>query len=211
MWHGHGLGLHAALAEATQEYVMFCDPDVFFFSDVAGFYMDLMKRYDLGIVGVSHPIVEQQCYDYFPCVINCLVKRDTLPDASFLQGMLRFRHGLLYNPEYSEEEKKLESANGLYLLAGACTSVGHLFPHPDKFFDCGCNLWLWSHQRNDKWVAFAHGAGYICKKGEYKSNFDLKDNFGGQFLFYHMRGYGWVNNGKHAEFREKYQQSLTLC
>ena len=210
---GHTFGLHHALEYSTGEYVWFSDPDIFFLSNVDQIYMDLMTKHSLDIVGVSHFNAVGQCYEYFPCVINCMIKRVHLPDSEWLQEQLWIRSGM----QLKENPQPLIATPGKYLISFPIPEYQDQFPNPEGMFDTGCNLWLWNLQRNGRWLAFYLDQWHGCFKhnrglvklmyplnyntARYKTNFGLKDNFGKQDLLYH-RTRGTLESG--ASFKQLY-------
>ena len=98
LWRGdlnHALSLHQCIDKATNDYVFLCDPDVFFCNRIDLFYMDLIKKYNLNIIGgpfpnANNPLALGRADGNFPCVIHCLVKKSDLPPKSWLNGLLKF-------------------------------------------------------------------------------------------------------------------------
>lgn len=190
---GHALGLHHAIDQAREEYVWLTDPDVFFFTAVDALYLDLIRRYDLGIIGISHFTPQQQSYLDFPCVTNCMVRKSDLPgqwlDFALQSGM-----------RLNENCRKLQPMPGKYLIPGpVCPEQ---FPNPQGAFDVGCNLWLWAKEKNWRWLSFYRDDGLMpntndgygfkdivyprnYRTDDYRTNFGLKDDLGNQDVLYH--------------------------
>jgi hypothetical protein len=153
--HQHALGLHECLNHTNNKYIMFCDPDIFFNTSVDEIYLEIIKKYNLDLIGVSHHAATNQAYSYFPCVMNMLVEKAALPDNVFLKGHLRIRNSILKDTPIPDEST-LEQMDGKYLLAGPIKDYANSFPNKNENcnFDIGCNLYLWSEQQNWKWLAF---------------------------------------------------------
>ena len=210
---GHSFGLHHALECSTGKYIWFSDPDVFFLNRVDQIYLDLMAKHSLDIIGVSHFNTKEQSYGHFPCVINCLVKRNTLPEAGWLEGQLWIRSGM----QVIENPQPLIETPGKYLVPFPVPEHQHEFPNPAGMFDTGCNLWLWNLQRGGRWLGFYLDQWHNCFKynrgfgkllyplnyntARYKTNFGLEEHFGKQDLLFH-RTRGTLENG--VSFRKLY-------
>ena len=153
--HQHALGLHECTIHTNNKYIMFCDPDIFFNTFVDEIYLDIIKRYNLDLIGISHHAATNQAYLYFPCVMNILVEKAALPDNSFLKGHLRVKNYILKSTPMPDEST-LKQMNGKYLLAGPIKDYVNNFPNKNEKcnFDIGCNLYLWSEQQKWKWLSF---------------------------------------------------------
>jgi hypothetical protein len=153
VFHGfyHALALHQALDKTTNEYVMFCDCDVFFWSDVAQLYYDVMMKNQVHFVGVSHHGAGE-AFKQFPTVINSLVRKSDLPPPHWLQGSLMPRRGLYVKPEHQEVTGP--PLDGKFLIQCAIPNICNQYPNPRGHFDVGCNLWYWAKLASWRWVAF---------------------------------------------------------
>ncbi len=196
--HGHALGMHHALDRATQEYVMFADPDIFFASDTDEFYLDCMEKYDLNIIGVSHHWAHALAGTYFPYVINCMVKRNTLPGPGWHASLLRAKKNSIHLP-MSENEHLTDPGYpvpGKWLVGSPLIEFQHLYPRSERFpiFDIGCNLWLWNEERKGKWLSFQTMDVNNYYTSVYRTNFKLRDKFPKRRLIYHLTtGFHAVN------------------
>jgi len=187
MWYGHGLGLNAALKHASKEYVIFSDPDVFWYTAVDEFYLDMMQTHGLNCVGVSHHNGVNQCYKYFPCVMNCMVKKSTLPDRNWLLGNLKFRNSALHRTQLLENDD-YPMADGEFLIPNPIPGLCDTYPNkdPHAIFDVGCNLWLWNEEIKGKWIAFQTADCHIYTTSFYRNNFGFKNRFKKERLIYHL-------------------------
>jgi len=203
--HEHGLGLHAALDCATQKYVMFTDPDVFFCMDVGRYYLGLIEQHGLNIIGIQHYHVANQCYASFPTVINCMVERASLPDEKWLEGDLKRRLQVSYaNHRHVIEDYPLEP--GKYLMYGP-NRFWERFPITNRLYDVGCNLWLWNQEKNGRWVSF----GQIENRyytSLFAANFPLEGNFNSRPILHHLRGGSHMNKEKADYFRKLWLRHL---
>lgn len=214
---GHALGLHHAINQAKNPYVWLTDPDVFFFNPVDRIYLDLMKRFDLNIVGVSHFNAKDQSYLDFPCVTNCLIKKESLPAPDWLSGLLYFRT-IMKVGQFTNKEKIIP-LDGKYLVPGPLEGLASGFPNPKGFFDVGCNLWLWNEDK--RWLSFNlnpnkefsyedYGFQEIVypmnyTTANYKTNFGLEEDLGNVELLYH-RTRGGRESGR--QFKELYERVI---
>lgn len=209
---GHALGLHHAIDHATADYIWLTDPDIFFFSPVDSLYLDLMQRFDLNIIGVAHFNRSNQAYLDFPCVTNCLVKREALPQPDWLQGSL-FLRSVMRKGEFTNQEK-LVQMDGKYLIPGPIGNLSDTFPNPAGYFDAGCNLWLWNNDR--RWLSFTLNQphpdiGYLdlvypmnYSTATYTTNFGLTEDLGQTDLLYHRTRGGRDAKNQGVKFRELY-------
>lgn len=152
IYQDHAFCLHKAIENAEEEYLLITDPDVVFY--MHGFdemYLNLYNAYDLNIIGISHydnPVYGKD----FPTVINCLIKKDKLPDSNWMKGELKLKP---YNGKnilkYSDDWPCMD---GHYLLPGPIKSRWREFPNPHTWFQTGCNLYLWDKDCGRKTVTF---------------------------------------------------------
>jgi hypothetical protein len=192
--YGHALGMQAALQYADQEYVMFVDPDCFFYPEADEIYLNLMDKHSLNIIGVSHHWATGLGATFFPYIINCMMKRDTLPDENFLKGKLFARPGAMSHhlPDNLEDFEKLKyPMDGKWLIQGPILEYLDRFPNKDNpIFDLSCNLWLWNQDRDGKWLAFQTTNVHEYTTAFYRTNFKLKDKLPKRKILYHLtQGY----------------------
>lgn len=141
--HGYGLSYGASLA--TQEYIMFCDHDVYFYLPVDKIYLSLMEKHSLDVIGLSHFSPTSLFFHYFPTVINMLVRKDKLPDAAFFADMKKISSdiGDVLSPPGSKFE--LAVRNG---------PMRDLVPAPERIYDTGSLLYFWALKNNWRWLSF---------------------------------------------------------
>ncbi len=199
---GHAPDLHKAIDRATNNYILITDPDVFFLSDVDRTYHGISREYGLSYIGVSHFNLgsEHQSYGYFPTVINLYTHKANLPDATWMEDKLCVPTLMVeYNPSW-------QKTPGKYLMPGGLQDHWKEFPHPNGYFDAGCNLWLWCKQQNLDWLSFQLPERLDCFQRNswqkedlkyplnyntalYKSNLEIGEGkFGNQDLIYHRTG-----------------------
>lgn len=164
---GHALGMHQAIDLASRKYVWLCDPDTFLLTSLDEFYLKLMDKYNLDCIGVSHFNEAEQSYGDFPCAINYLTERSKLPPPNWLKGQLSVQSAM----RVSDNPSPVMKMDGKYLLPGPIHGFSQVFTNPEGIFDMGCNLWLWNHQQNGRWLSFQMGHYADC----FKDNFGLKD------------------------------------
>lgn len=187
---GHALGLHECIDRSQAKYILFCDPDVIFYTAVDELYIELISKHNLNYIGCAHESANKLVYDNFPYLANSLVRRTDLPGDYFLKNNLCFQDAIRItnNVEIYEQFKK---ATGKYLIRGAIPEFVDKFEIPTERtkevdFDTGCNLYLWAKEKNWRWLSFL---SYDCqnyKTSYYRSNFNLKDKFKIQKLIHHQ-------------------------
>ncbi len=195
-YNRHSGGLHRALEAATGEYILFTDYDVIFLSDVISYYLFLMNTYSLSIVGCSHYYPQDQCYLNFPCIINCLVKREELPGPDFLLGDLRMRSFLRYGFGVRTDDNDGPTCDGKWLAPSPILKYHNLYPHPGGFFDAGHNLWLWNYWKGGKWLSFLPVDGVnLYSTSRFDSNLIEGFNLENRDLIWHQTGQiPWESN-----------------
>lgn len=206
LWYGHGLGLNAALNKASGEYVIFSDPDTFWYTALDEFYLSLMQQYNLNYVGVSHHNGVNQCFTFFPYVINSMAKRSTLPDKDWMKGKLKFRGAMLHRTQLLENDEA-PMADGEFLIPNPIPVLCDTYPNKnsDAIFDVGCNMWLWNEERKGRWLSFQTTDCHIYTTAYSKNNFGLKDRFKKEKLLYHL-GSGSRGNAEELEtFKKAYE------
>lgn len=208
MWFGHPLGLHACIDRATNDYLMFCDPDIFFYSPIEKLYLDLMHKYGINYIGCSHHASVIQAYTFFPCVVCSMVKKSDLPNPNWMKGQLKYRLGVLHVKDLRPDDN-YELADGKYLIESPLPMHHNKFPNKNPryapcYFDTACNLWLWSQEKNWKYLSFqttdCHTYSTTCNRGNLKI-----EKLPKQKLIYHTVG---GSNGRDWDvFTHAYEQS----
>jgi hypothetical protein len=194
---GHAYGIHHALEHATNDLVWMLDPDQFFFTAVDVIFHNLMMKYEIDIIGVSHFNPVDQSYLDFPCIINCMCRKSFLPPPSWLSGELFIWSDMWDRPNCHI----VQPAEGKWLVAGPMPNHYHKFPNPKGIFDAGCNLWLWNDERKGRWMGFyldvwldSFKNNFGCAEivyplnynsQNYKTNFGLQEKLGNMDLIYH--------------------------
>lgn len=212
MLHGHPLGLHQCIERATNEYLLFSDPDIFFCTSVDEFYMDLIKKYELNVIGTSHHAAINQSYTFFPCVMNMIVRKDELPDNQFLKGHLRLRPTILraIPPNEEPNAEKFPLLDGKYLTIGPIPEFIDEFPNknPRCHFDVGCNLWLWAKEKNWKWLSFQTMDCHYYWKPHFRSNVKIPKITSKEKLLYHCTASGLTgrDEGRFLNEYRKFEQ-----
>lgn len=203
--HGHALGLHACIDQVQTEYIMFCDPDLFWQSAVDDLYLNLMGKYDLNYIGCSHHSSVANAYSYFPYLMNSLVKVKDLPNENFLKGHLKFRNGCIMSEGLKEGDPG-EPADGKYLISSPIPGYWHKLPNikPNVFFDTGVNLCLWSIEQNWRWLAFQTPDAHHYTTKYFRGNFRINERIPLQKLLYHdVRQDPTIMKSLYKEHREQ--------
>ena len=183
----HALGLHLGIDAAKNNYIMMCDPDIFFLSDLDVFYIDLINRFKLNYIGLSHPAALTQSFTFFPNVLNCLVKKSDLPDDNFLKNDLT-----LYTatPEDLHQWKEYDIANrylrGKFLVPSRIPGTEEYFPNPKGYYETGCQLVIWAKQKNWRWLSFQTPDCLNYTSQYARANFKITERIEKRKLLYHV-------------------------
>jgi len=191
----HGLGLHKCIERAKNDYLLFCDVDIFFHIAVDELYFKLLEEHELNAVGVSHASALRCGHTFFPCVINLLVKKSDLPDDNFLKGKILDDIGEVRDGKYLMRVKNKESI------------PVDKYPNPNGDFDTGAYLWYWAHLNDWKWLSFqtmdVHNYYEIHNRGNVK----LSNKFKKRNLLYHATSATASEETNFIEFKEAWENS----
>jgi hypothetical protein len=209
LWYGHGLGLCTALSHASNPFVIFHDPDCFWYTAVDEFYIDLYNKYNLNYIGVSHHNGINQCFTYFPYVISSMAKVATLPNKDWLKGKLKFRGAMLHRAELKPDDPG-DLADGKFLIPNPIPDLCNTYPNKndDAIFDIGCNMWLWNEERKGKWLSFQTLDCHTYTSRYYRSNFKLSVKFPLQNLVYHLGSGSRNESDQYNKLKSAYEQSF---
>lgn len=200
----HALNLHAGIERASNDLVMVCDGDVFFYPGVTELYKKLMDEHGLNLVGVSHPAAITQSMGFMPNVLNMMFRRSEMPGNEFLKEYMHL-HCIPFSP------KEDAPIPGKYLVPGNIVGDPERYPTPTGHYETGCNLALWVKEKNLKWLSFQTPDVYNYSTQFYRSNFGFKGKIPRQKLIHHATG-GSIQNhiaeAKFAEFKEFYDLCL---
>jgi hypothetical protein len=175
----HALCLHRALSKATNKYVLFSDPDIFFYTSVDQFYLELMAEHRLDVIGISHQDATSFAHRFFPTVTNMLVKKDHLPGPAWLEGEIRLATG------YRRGDKPLEPLDGMFLIPGCVPSQANKYPNPDGLYETGCLLMAWAQDANWRWLSFQTADCHRYSSAYNRSNFKIGKPLPRRLLLYH--------------------------
>lgn len=187
---GHALGMKSAINKATNNLLFLCDPDIFFYTDVDKFYLDMMDRYNLNYIGASPHLALQYSTKYFPNILCMMTKKNGLPNDDFLKDKI-ITQDTLCRPACvppNHYYKQPEYLSGEYLLGTKIDSVAKDFPNPSGLFDTGVYLWLWAHQQSQNWLSFTPTDIHKYTSKIYRTNLKIKDRLPNNDLFYHATG-----------------------
>jgi len=191
----HGLGLHKCIERSKNDYLLFCDIDIFFYTAIDEFYFNLLEEYKLSIVGTSHSACTRYCWTYFPYVGSLMVRKKDLPDDDFLKGKILDDIGNVRNGKYLMRVKDKE-----VIPAGK-------YPNPSGDFDTGAYLWYWAHLNDWKWLSFqtmdVHNYYELYNRGNVK----LPKKFEKRKLLYHATSATASNEETFLEFKESWEKS----
>jgi hypothetical protein len=136
----HALGLHECINRANNNYLLFHDPDVFFYRPVDEYYFSMMQKYNLNIIGVSHCAALKFSYTFFPYLSSLMVKKNELPNEDWLKGQIIDQDGVV--------------RDGKYLIRMKIPDLVSDFPNPNGDFDTGSYLYLWAYKNKWRWLSF---------------------------------------------------------
>lgn len=187
--YGHALGLHECIDKASKEWIMICEPDLFFYTDVPKLYFETIEKYNLNIIGISHHNGIGESVGFFCYPMNSMMRKSSLPkNGEWMKkhnAHIKIGRGIIgiAPPELDEKYKIVDEK---YLLQGVIPEIYHKWPNPEGWFDIGCNLWLWNEDMKGKWLSFQTMDTHIYSTNVYKTNFKLRDRFKKQKLLYHQ-------------------------
>ena len=167
--------------DSKNEYVLLSDPDVFFYTEIDKFYLSLIEKYNLNIVGLSHSMAVKQSFTYFPNILNLMAKKSDLPPNDYMKS-LEFDNDVLIIPTCEDWKEKIIAK---WLFPNTPKGKEHLFPNPNGNWETGCNLVLWSQENNWRWLSFQTFDCFLYTTQYYRTNFSLRDRFLKTKLLYH--------------------------
>ncbi len=181
----HAAALHYGMSHVTGDYIMFSDPDIFFYGPTDELYLRMMEIYDLAVCGISIATPPILSATFFPAVINCMMKKCDLPDSEFLKCCMRQNCMWVHN---DPEMKMLTPVNGQWIMPGAVVEHWKDYPNPNGTFDTMCNLWQWCRENNRRWMSFQTMDSHSYDTALYRTNFKLRDKLTRQKILYHVNG-----------------------
>ncbi len=207
-WYGHGLGLNAGAEQSTKDYVMFSDPDTFWYTALDEIYLDLIAKHELNYIGVSHHNGCNQGHNYFPYPINSMARRSSLPDADWLKGKLKFRGAMLRRDQLKEDDSG-EPADGKFMIPNPIPVLCELYPNqnPMAIFDVGNTLWIWNKERKGRWMSFQTLDCHVYTTPYFKTNFGLKTKLPKKRLLYHLGSGSRNDSPDYDMFIKAYEDS----
>jgi len=207
----HALNLHAAIDRASNDLVMICDGDVFFYPGVAELYKGLMDQYAINYIGCSHPAAVTEAFTFFPNVLNVMFRKSEMPDQEFLKDHLWMSKtmGITWteSDHYFGIERPLP---GKYLLPSNVSNQSELFPNPTGHYETGCNVILWAKEKNWKWLSFQTPDVYNYSTQYQRSNFKLTGKIPRQKILYHATS-GSIERSEADEKFEQYKKNYALA
>lgn len=200
----HAVGLHKAIEMADTEYIMICDPDIFFcMPGFDQFYLDTFLDNNLSIIGIEHYQTGHAIED-FPTIINCLVRRMDLPGPDMFHGQVHYLRRC-WEAGCDEVGEYPMAPDNYFLLCGCMPRHFRTYPAPLGYYDTGSKLYVWNELRGGRWLSFGPGKGYALAENHH-CNFESPIvNKVGKILYHQSR----VRNIDVAnEFRREYVKSL---
>lgn len=143
----HPFGLHCGLEIAKNEKVLFCDSDVFFYTNIEAICLKYLND-DFQFVGLAHHN-QQRADGNFPTVIGLMTEKKYLPDENYLKEN-RTIIETFFTPILDDARRdfifpyreKFPYGNSYY-------DVGH-----KKILDTGSMLYMWCQEKNMNWLSF---------------------------------------------------------
>lgn len=197
----HAHGLHVGFEKTTQEYVMISDPDIFFYMPVDEYYLSLIHKHNINIIGISRPTATCHSIQFFPSIMNFVMRKRDFPsdifatEVSSLSRMLNTKVPAI--PSYFHpiaRELLLEETRNKFAL-------------PDGHYETGCRMYLWAKENNMRWLAFQTLDCNVYQTCFYRNNFGLKEKFPRQKLLYHESLSAGMQHNKIVPFTENYRNS----
>ncbi len=203
----HTTGLHACIDRAKNDYLLFTDPDVFYYTKIDSLYMKLLQDLNLQIVGISHHNSVNQAFSFFPIVVNMMVKKSDLPGKDWMRGLLRDRDYLHISTMRGVEED-WKPMDGHFLVPAPIPGYFDKFPnHKDmSIYDVGCNLYLWHKEKNWKWLSFQTTDCHTYTTGFCRGNVKVP-KLPKQKLLYHVVGASNQRQEDIDRFNEEFRRS----
>lgn len=175
----HAFGLHLGLEKSTNEYIMFSDPDIFFYSNVDEHYLSLMQEQNLNFIGICRPAALSHSIMFFPTIVNCLVKKSDLPPKDFAKDICPM-HIMM-------RTKEADIPTYLYPMVSHLIpeNVQKSFPNPNGHHETGSKLFLWGTDKKWKWLSYQTTDQNNYYKNLYRNNFGFKVKLPKEKLLYH--------------------------
>lgn len=207
LFHSHALCMHKCIDMANNDFVLLCDPDIFFYSAADELYFNLFEKYRLGAIGVSHHNSLNQAQGFFPYIFNMFLKKSMLPNNEWMKGLIRTPPVLLLGQE--DVYETATAMDGKWLLQGAIPNHIERLPNhgPNAIFDVGCNLYLWAEDQNWKWISFQTVDCHSYTTRYFRSNFRYKEKLPFSKLLHHCVGSTNERDNEFEEYREIYKSS----
>lgn len=213
----HSFAMHKAIEHTTEPYLIMTDPDiVFFMKKFDKMYLDIYQKYNLNIIGVCHYEAASPFWQEFPTIINCLIKKEKLPDKNWMKGKIKARP---YLGGWRIEDFVLKTKipddwpiiDGHYLYPSAIPERYKEFPNTNCWFQTGANLYLWDKDNGSRSATFKCDADGIA----YYTNHivstipEFNEKPKRQLLLKHVKG--WQKNKKESaeECRKWNKESTT--
>lgn len=195
----HPFGLHCGLEIAKNEKVLFCDSDVFFYTNIEAIFLKYLND-GFQFVGLAHHN-QQRADGNFPTVIGLLTEKKYLPDENYLKEN-RTIIETFFAPILDDANRNFE------------------FPYRDKFpygnelhdgvnkkiLDTGSMIYPWCQEKNMNWISFLTRD---CKHYNSKHIMASKpyEIIGARNLAFHLCGGSFDGKSFGLEFSE-YRQNL---
>jgi len=196
----HALNHHKGIDAASNDLVVISDADVFFLSDACCTYLNLMEDHHLDFVGISHHQAVDQSYHFFPCVVNCLVRKSRLPDPSFLEDRLT-NFPLTKDTTMPFRGKYLITENDVDILK----DIKAEYAKSDGYYETGCLLYLWAVRNNWRWLSFQTSDMRLYTTKYQHNNFKFRGKLPFFKLLYHQIGSSKNFKATAADFMKKYE------
>lgn len=195
----HGLGLHEGISASTNDYIMLSDPDIFFYTSIDEFYLNMMQKYALNLIGLSHFSSVTEAFGFFPNVFNMMFRKSECPSSEWLKDKFTLRQ-VSYRGELNDDTP----IPGKFLVPGQLEGYQFYFPNPSGHYETGSNLLIWAKQNKWKWMSFQTNDCHIYTTNYYRTNFGLRERLEKIKLAYHATN-GSTKTCTYQDFLQAYE------
>jgi len=141
----HWTALSQSVEHAKNDLVLLCDSDVCLMAGVDTFFYELLGKFNLDIVGVSHYLAVNEAFGFMPNVIFTLLKRSQFEDCHYLRDEV---------PPWNLTKEQVQSLKFLNFSGACLASKRQYYPNPDGHAETGSNLAAYVNEKKLNWLSF---------------------------------------------------------
>jgi hypothetical protein len=175
----HWTSLSYSIENAKNDLVLMSDVDIFLKYKADEVFYNLMQKYNLDIIGVSHYMGYAQACKILPNVIFTLVRRSVLAEQPAYLDAPILRHFL---------KTDLDKVKFKNLSPFCIESEKSRYPNPDGHFETGSSLALYIKDKKLNWLSFQTPDVHNYSTQYWRSNLKIKDKVEKVQLIYHQTG-----------------------